>query len=84
MSCHTVPFASADNLHEDPDSSVSEEERVRVDKVLAECREPDYWFAASRDGNREAHYRGAALLASDDLHTHSTVLGHALMLSVTA
>ena len=29
-----------------------------MDKVLAECKDPDYWFAASRDGNRESHYRG--------------------------
>ena len=32
-----------------------------MDKVLSECKEPDYWFAASRDGNRESHYRGQAL-----------------------
>ena len=27
--------------------------------IVAEADDDDYWFAASRDGNREAHYRGA-------------------------
>ena len=27
-------------------------------KVIAEAEDPDYWFAASKDGNRESHYRG--------------------------
>ena len=36
-------------------------ERERVERILLEAADPDYWFAASRDGNREAHYRGAPL-----------------------
>lgn len=32
--------------------------------ILAEPEAPGYWFAASRDGNREAHYRGPHLGAS--------------------
>ena len=32
--------------------------------ILEEPQSPDYWFAASRDGNREAHYRGAHLGAT--------------------
>jgi len=35
------------------------EEAERVQRILRESAAPDYWFAASRDGNREAHYRGA-------------------------
>jgi hypothetical protein len=41
-------------------SPPSEEERGRVDSVLAESDAPDYWVHASRDGGREAHYRGVA------------------------
>ena len=37
-------------------------ERERVERILLEAHAPDYWFAASRDGNREAHYRGACVL----------------------
>ena len=36
-------------------------ERERVERILLEAADPEYWFAASRDGNREAHYRGAPL-----------------------
>lgn len=53
---HTVPFQPLVS-----DAAVSSEELAHVDKVLTECKEPDYWFAASRDGNRESHYRGQAL-----------------------
>jgi hypothetical protein len=35
-----------------------------VAAVLAEPDSPGYWFAASRDGNREAHYRGPHLGAT--------------------
>lgn len=34
------------------------QEQARVDAVLSEGDKPDYWVQASRDGNREAHYRG--------------------------
>ncbi|KAK9826359.1 hypothetical protein WJX81_001998 [Elliptochloris bilobata] len=39
-------------------------ERERVERILLEAADPDYWFAASRDGNREAHYRGTHLGAT--------------------
>ncbi|KAK9903307.1 hypothetical protein WJX75_002515 [Coccomyxa subellipsoidea] len=40
------------------DESLPEaEETERVDRIMAEAEAPDYWFAASRDGNRESHYR---------------------------
>ncbi len=32
--------------------------------ILAEPSSPTYWFEASRDGNREAHYRGPHLGAT--------------------
>lgn len=31
---------------------------------MAECGTDDYWFKASRDGNREDHYRGSHLGAT--------------------
>ena len=40
------------------------EEHARVANILAESTAPDYWFAASRDGNREGHYRGGHLGAT--------------------
>lgn len=36
------------------------EDHQRVLTILSEADDLDYWFAASRDGNRAAHYRGAA------------------------
>ena len=36
----------------------AEEDRQRVLAILSEADDPNYWFAASRDGNRAAHYRG--------------------------
>ena len=57
MSWAEVPFApSVDS------SEPTEEEVVRVEKILSEADDDDYWFAASKDGNRISHYRG--LLAS--------------------
>ncbi|GBF97525.1 hypothetical protein Rsub_10448 [Raphidocelis subcapitata] len=49
------------------DIDVSEptaEERARVDRIVSEQDEEDYWFHASKDGNRESHYRDAALGAT--------------------
>lgn len=37
------------------------DEVQRVQGVVAEADDEDYWFHASRDGNRENHYRNAAL-----------------------
>lgn len=45
-------------------SEPSEEEKSRVDDVLAESDHPDYWYLVSRDGNREPHYRATALGAT--------------------
>lgn len=42
----------------------SAQERARVTGILAEPEAPNYWFEASRDGNREAHYRGRHLGAT--------------------
>lgn len=41
-------------------SPPAEEEVARVAAVLAEADDPDYWYHASRDGGREAHYRSPA------------------------
>lgn len=40
------------------------EERARVEAVVRAADEPGYWELASRDGNREAHYRSPALGAT--------------------
>lgn len=34
--------------------------RQQTSRVLSEADSPEYWFAASRDGSRESHYRGEA------------------------
>ena len=39
-------------------ASPSPAEQAAVRKVVAEADDPKYWFAASKDGNRESHYRG--------------------------
>ncbi len=41
----------------DPSEPLAEEAE-RVARIMTEQDAPDYWFAASRDGNREGHYRG--------------------------
>lgn len=45
---------------------VSEDEKDRVRHIVEEAEDPNYWFAASRDGSRESHYRGkcSALIVS--------------------
>ena len=53
MSWAEVPFApSVDSSEPEP------EELGRVEKILAEADEEEYWFEASKDGNRISHYRG--------------------------
>lgn len=53
MSWAEVPFApSVDS------SQPAEEDVARVEKILSEADDDDYWFAASKDGNRISHYRG--------------------------
>ncbi|KAK9815519.1 hypothetical protein WJX72_004976 [[Myrmecia] bisecta] len=56
LSLNEVRFSAAEDT-----SLPSPEEQQRVQTILDEAAEPDYWFAASRDGNRELHYRGPAL-----------------------
>ncbi|KDD75607.1 hypothetical protein H632_c596p1 [Helicosporidium sp. ATCC 50920] len=47
-----VLFEGSDSAAEE----VSEVEQERVQAVLAEARDPGYWFQASQDGNRKKHY----------------------------
>ena len=57
MSWAEVPFTpSVDSSEPTP------EEVGRVEKVLSEADDDDYWFAASKDGNRISHYRGNVTL----------------------
>ncbi|PRW44592.1 hypothetical protein C2E21_6681 [Chlorella sorokiniana] len=59
LSCRHVEFQGGLDA-----ASPSEEEQQRVAAILAEPSSPTYWFEASRDGNREAHYRGPHLGAT--------------------
>ena len=59
VSARDVAFADAVD-----DAPPSDDACARVDAIVAEPDAPDYWFAASRDGNREAHYRGDAVGAT--------------------
>lgn len=43
------------------DSSASQAEQDNVNGVLQEADHPSYWVSASKDGNRESHYRGVLL-----------------------
>ena len=54
VSWQEVAFAPAQD-----DSEPVAEEAERVARILCEADDPNYWWAASKDGNREAHYRGA-------------------------
>lgn len=47
------------------------EEAERVARIMTEQDAADYWFAASRDGNREGHYRGGGSLSSLSLSRSS-------------
>lgn len=51
-------------LETNPDLGVAPDELRRVERIVAEADNEDYWFAASRDGNRETHYRGMQALAA--------------------
>ena len=57
LCCRDVPFAAGPT----DDAAPLAEDHQRVLDIVAEADDDDYWFAASRDGNREAHYRGACL-----------------------
>ena len=56
LSCQETKLAGGDDAAE-PEAA----ECARVEAIVAEADSPEYWFAASRDGNRESHYRGKAL-----------------------
>ena len=68
LSCRNVPFAAGPADAAEPAPAVHQ----RVLTIVAEADDDDYWFAASRDGNREAHYRGAPTLASSDTRPASS------------
>jgi hypothetical protein len=50
-----VPLSSEDQLD---DSMPCQQEQDNVQAVLQEADHPSYWVSASKDGNRESHYRG--------------------------
>lgn len=56
ISKQTIPLATATDL-----SDATATEQAYVSKVVAEADDPDYWYHASRDGNRQNHYQGSAL-----------------------
>lgn len=59
LSCRHIDFQGG--LDAAPPTA---EEQQRVAAILSEPSSPTYWFEASRDGNREAHYRGPHLGAT--------------------
>lgn len=59
VSARDVPFSQTVD-----DSPPTADAAARVDAIVAEPDAPDYWYAASRDGHREAHYRGDAIGAT--------------------
>ena len=59
LSCREVPFTAS---RDGAEPAAADHERVLT--ILAEADDEDYWFAASRDGNRAAHYTGAPAAAS--------------------
>ena len=56
LSCQETKLAGGEDAAE-----LEAEECARVEAIVAEADSPEYWFAASRDGNRESHYRGIAM-----------------------
>lgn len=58
LSVQSVPLRPA---REGEGALPPREQEERVASILAESGAPDYWFAASRDGNRRAHYADAHL-----------------------
>ena len=47
------------NPHKHVDNSeASQLQQNNVNAVLQEADDPSYWVSASKDGNRESHYRG--------------------------
>ncbi|DBA70060.1 TPA: hypothetical protein ACH3X2_012307 [Trebouxia sp. C0005] len=72
-----VPLSSEYQLD---DSMPSQQEQDNVQAVLQEADHPSYWVSASKDGNRESHYRGPALgctlvasLVGQNNHTNKTL-----------
>ncbi|KAL4428307.1 hypothetical protein ABPG75_002396 [Micractinium tetrahymenae] len=59
LSCQSVVFQGGFDA-----SPPRQEEVARVASIVAEQDSPDYWFAASKDGYRESHYRGSHLGAT--------------------
>lgn len=56
VSRQRLPLAPGAPSREPP----SQAQREYVERVVAEWEQEDYWFHASKDGNREAHYRGTS------------------------
>ncbi|KAF5832696.1 hypothetical protein DUNSADRAFT_11341 [Dunaliella salina] len=71
ISCHSIQLQGApcvdgsgtDTADWVDESPPSKEERDRIQGIVNEVHLPDYWFFASKDGNRETHYRGHALVS---------------------
>ncbi len=59
------------------ESAASQQEQDNVCAVLKEADHPTYWVSASKDGNRESHYRGltSATFISSGTQTVLRLLG---------
>ncbi|KAK9866566.1 hypothetical protein WJX84_005361 [Apatococcus fuscideae] len=88
-SCEKLLSYQESKLDQNIDSSeASVEEQGRVQHILTEAHDPNYWFSVSKDGNRETHYRGPHLGASlihklrsgsPAGHTNRSGLAHAVL-----
>ena len=58
LSVHEVGLRGGTSVTND--NTVTDLERERVRGIVLESESKDYWFAASKDGSRENHYRGIA------------------------
>mmetsp|Transcript_14691 Transcript_14691/g.37746 ORF Transcript_14691/g.37746 Transcript_14691/m.37746 type:complete len:263 (+) Transcript_14691:272-1060(+) len=77
-----TPLAAASGRGGVDEAAPAAEEVARVADVVKQAEGENYWFAASRDGNREAHYRGTYIGAtlvhplqcthSRDTHRHAS------------
>ena len=61
VSATDIEFDASVAVDDAPPTAAAE---ARVAAIVAEPTDPDYWFAASRDGHRASHYRGDAVGAT--------------------
>lgn len=76
-----VPLGAGGTLSE---AMPSQKEQDNVLAVLQEAEHPSYWVSASKDGNRETHYRGVYSAIHDVRHTRPSSLPNRVANMITA